>query len=131
MPNRFAFGSVINSAHKYRRNLADRHPPKILDNVPMLRIDKVSKLRHQFVSELKNVETQLTQELEKVRSQLSTLSPGSDEPKRQSRTAGTKTKTVSILSGKICPKCGKKGHDLRWHRWHDRKTAHDGRQRAS
>jgi DNA repair exonuclease SbcCD ATPase subunit len=98
----------------------------------MLRTDKVSKLRQQFVSELQNLETQLAQELDKVRGQLSTLTAESNPARRQSRTSTeAKSKTVSILSGKICPKCGKKGHDLRWHRWHDKKAAHNGRQRAS
>jgi hypothetical protein len=98
----------------------------------MQRPDKISRLRREFVSELKSMEAQLSQQLDNVRNELSTLGAGSEEPRRQSRVAQrstqTKNKTVSILTGKTCPKCGKKGHDLRWHRWHDRKTAQNGRR---
>ncbi|MCU1311098.1 MAG: hypothetical protein JWO20_2223 [Candidatus Angelobacter sp.] len=87
----------------------------------MASAEKISQLRDRFVSELRNLEHQVSAELKQIKGELARLAPGSS--KRQARKAGAKSNTVSILSGKICPKCGKKGHDLRWHRWNDRKAA--------
>jgi DNA repair exonuclease SbcCD ATPase subunit len=96
----------------------------------MASVEKITDLRTRFVSELKQLEQQVSAELKQIQSEIARLVP--NVSKRQARMTGTKSNTVSILSGKTCPKCGKKGHDLRWHRWNDRKTAgHAGSKRAS
>jgi len=87
----------------------------------MASAEKISTLRDRFVSELRNLEHQVSAELKQIKGEIARLTPGSS--KRQARKTGSKSNTVSILTGKICPKCGKKGHDLRWHRWNDRKAA--------
>jgi DNA repair exonuclease SbcCD ATPase subunit len=87
----------------------------------MASAEKISQLRDRFVSELKNLEHEVSAELKQIQSEIVRLNSGTS--KRQARKTGTKSNTVSILTGKICPKCGKKGHDLRWHRWNDKKAA--------
>jgi hypothetical protein len=87
----------------------------------MASAEKITTLRDRFVSELKSLEHQVSAELKQIQSEIARLAPGAS--KRHGRKAGSKSNTVSILSGKTCPKCGKKGHDLRWHRWNDRKAA--------
>jgi hypothetical protein len=93
----------------------------------MASAEKISQLRTRFVSELRDLEHEVTADLKQIQSEIARLTPTA--PKRQARRTGTKSNTVSILTGKTCPKCGKKGHDLRWHRWNDRKVAgHDGKR---
>src|SRR4051794_35345764 len=98
----------------------------------MVSTQRISQLRSRFVSELKTLESELSSELNRVQDEISRLGPAQSQRRTRStgsksaastKSTGTKNKTVSILSGKICPKCGKKGHDLRWHRWNDRRAA--------
>src|SRR5437868_610725 len=103
----------------------------------MQNTEKISQLRSRFVSELRNLENELSRELMTVRKEISRLAPmdakrSSRRGSAEMRSAGSKNKTVSILTGKICPKCGKKGHDLRWHRWNDKRSAgQNGNKRSA
>jgi hypothetical protein len=96
----------------------------------MASAEKISDLRTRFVSELRQLEHEVSAELKQIQNEIARLVPHVSKP--HAHKSGTKSNTISILSGKTCPKCGKKGHDLRWHRWNDRKTAgHNVGKRAS
>jgi hypothetical protein len=101
------------------------------DNIVMASTEKISQLRKRFVAELRNTEGELSRELSNVRQEIAKLVTA--KPRGQARnSSASDSKTVSILSGKTCPKCGKKGHDMRWHRWNDRKkSAHNGRRKVA
>jgi hypothetical protein len=98
----------------------------------MATTETMSQLRDHFVTELRNLESQLARELNKVRQEITRLAPAKIR-RRLRNSSATGTKTVSILSGKTCPKCGKKGHDMRWHRWNDgkKKSAQNGSKKAA
>jgi hypothetical protein len=97
----------------------------------MAQTARISEIRNQYISELKDFESELSRQLKEVRNELSRLIPGLKTRQSSAITSKETDKTVSILSGKVCPKCGKKGHDMRWHRWHDKKATADGRKKTS
>src|SRR4051812_11200017 len=92
--------------------------------------ENISQLRSRLVAELRNLEGELSKELNNVRQEITRLSP-TKRRRQQRHSATADNKTVSILAGKVCPKCGKKGHDMRWHRWNDtRKSRQNGSKKA-
>src|SRR5260370_17014036 len=101
-----------------RRNSADLVCVLLDENRHMASAEKISTLRDRFVSELKNLEHQVSAELKQIKGEIARLTPGSS--KRQARKTGSKSNTVSILTGKLFPKSATKGHDSRCHPWNHR-----------
>jgi DNA repair exonuclease SbcCD ATPase subunit len=92
---------------------------------------RILEIRNHYVSELKEFESELSKQLNEVRTELSRLNPALKGEHSSGAIKKGSNNTVSILAGKVCPKCGKKGHDLRRHRWDDKKAIANGRKKAS